>query len=167
MTAILAGAPRLGGSRPPRPRRRPMAGPVPESRRRATWSEPLSRSLTGLLRDASRARVLTAIKLIHTGIFATVGASIVLFVWDGFRQRRGRRAAYALGITLAESTIYLSNNRVCPLTPLAEGLGAERGSVADMFLPAWAARSIPILGTSGLLIGLVLNVRGLIRAQAE
>lgn len=108
-----------------------------------------------------------AIKVLHTAIFATVGGSIVLFVWDGFRGRSGRRSAYALGITLAESAIFVSNNGVCPLTPLAEELGAEQGSVADMFLPAWAARSLPIVGTSALLIGLVLNVRRLVRPRAR
>jgi hypothetical protein len=82
-----------------------------------------------------RAAALDAIKALHTIIFASVGGAIGLFVWDGLRQRRGRRAAIALGIVLTESALYVSNNQVCPLTPLAEELGAERGSVADIFLP--------------------------------
>ena len=55
--------------------------------------------------------------------------------------------------------MYVSNNQVCPLTPLAEELGAERGSVADIFLPGWLARRIPVLGGSALLVGLVPNLR--------
>jgi hypothetical protein len=36
----------------------------------------------------------------------------------------------------------------CPLTILAERLGAPRGSVADIFLPSWLAdRIFPICGT--------------------
>jgi hypothetical protein len=102
---------------------------------------------------------LTAIKGIHTAIFASVGACILVFVWEGFRQRPGRRAATALGVTLAETAIFASNNQVCPLTPLAEELGAERGSVADIFLPDWVSRRIPIISGSILVLGLVLHAR--------
>jgi len=135
-------------------------------RRQPTWSAPLTRSLGGLVRDTWRPRVLIAIKTTHTAIFATVGASIALFVWDGIRRRPGRRTAYALGIALGESAIYVSNNQVCPLSPLAEDLGAERGAVADIFLPARAARSIPIVATGALLIGFILNARALARARS-
>jgi hypothetical protein len=82
-----------------------------------------------------RPAALTAIKAIHTVIFASIGAAIAPFVWDGARQRPGRRAAYALGLALGETAIYVSNNQVCPLMPLAEDLRAERGSVADMLPP--------------------------------
>ena len=54
---------------------------------------------------------------------------------------------------------YLSNNQVCPLTPLAEHLGAERGAVADLLLPAWAARRIPVVAGSMALVALALNAR--------
>lgn len=64
---------------------------------------------------------------------------------------------------LAESALYLSNNQVCPLTPLAEEFGAERGSVVDMFLPAAAARQIPLVAGSAAVIALVLNLRALVQ----
>ncbi|MGH2357012.1 MAG: hypothetical protein ACRDGJ_03240, partial [Candidatus Limnocylindria bacterium] len=54
---------------------------------------------------------------------------------------------------------YVSNNQVCPLTPLAEEIGAERGSVVDNFLPDWAARRIPIVAGSAALLALFLNLR--------
>jgi hypothetical protein len=158
MTAILAGCPRLGGCRAVESRHGP--------RRQPTWSAPLTRPLARLVRDAWRPRVLIAIKSIHTAIFAGVGVCIALVVADGIRQQPGRRSAYALGIALGESAIYVSNNRVCPLSPLAEDLGAERGAVADIFLPARAARSIPIVAAGTLLIGLVLNARALAKARA-
>lgn len=136
-------------------------------RRRPTWSGPLSRSLGGRVPQAWRPQVLTAIRAIHTAVFATIGGSIAVFVWDGIRRRPGRRAAYALGIALGECAIYVSNNQVCPLTPLAEDLGAERGSVVDMYLPDWAARRIPIVGSGALVVGLVLNARVLVRSRAR
>ena len=112
-----------------------------------------------------RPAVLTAIKGIHTAILASVGACILVFVWEGFRQRPGRRAAVALGVTLAETAIFASNNQVCPLTPLAEELGAPRGSVADIFLPDWASSRIPIISGSILALGLVLNASAWLRGR--
>jgi hypothetical protein len=108
-------------------------------------------------------RTLWSIKAIHTLLFASIGAAIALFVWDGLRGRSRRRTAYALGIVLVESAIYVSNNQVCPLTPLAEQLGAERGSVVDIFLPDPVARRIPVLSTTALLVGIALNTRNVLR----
>lgn len=53
----------------------------------------------------------------------------------------------------------MSNNQVCPLSPLAEELGAESGSVTDIFLPDWISRRIPVIGGSVLIVGLILNIR--------
>jgi hypothetical protein len=108
---------------------------------------------------------LATIKAIHTIVFVSVGSALAVFVWDGIRGRPGGRAAVALGLAIAETGIYVSNNQVCPLTPLAEELGAERGAVADLFLPAWAARRIPVIGSSALLVGLVLNARALVNQR--
>jgi glutathione S-transferase len=118
----------------------------------------MTTGLAAFIPVGRRAAALDAIKALHTIIFASVGGAIGLFVWDGVRQRRGRRAAVALGIVLTESALYVSNNQVCPLTPLAEELGAERGSVADIFLPDWFSRRIPVVGGSMLVLGLVLNL---------
>jgi hypothetical protein len=130
--------------------------------RHPAWSDPLTRPLSRVIPDAWRPAALAAIKAIHTFLFASIGAAIALFVFDGFRQRPGRRTAYALGIAMAETGIYVSNNQVCPLTPLAEELGAEHGAVVDIFLPRWAARNIPLISSAALLLGLALNARAMI-----
>jgi hypothetical protein len=109
---------------------------------------------------------LAAIKATHTAIFASVGAAIVLIMWDGLRQQPGQRTLVAAVVVLAESAIYVSNNQVCPLTPLAEQLGVRRGSVADIFLPDWFSKRIPVIGGSTLLLGLVLNGRAWLRQRA-
>jgi len=127
--------------------------------RRPVWSGGLTIHLAAFIPARRRAAALAVIKALHTMVFASVGGAIGLFVWDGLRQRPGRRAAIALGVVLAESVVYASNNQVCPLTPLAEELGADRGSVADIFLPDWFARRIPLLGSTAVLLGLVLNLR--------
>jgi hypothetical protein len=130
--------------------------------RRPVWSQPLTRSLGRRIPGHRRPAALAAIRAVHTVIFASVAAAIALFVWDGVRQAPRRRAALALGIAVAETGIYLSNNQVCPLTPLAEDLGAESGAVVDLFLPAWAARNIPLVGSAALLVGLTLHARAML-----
>jgi hypothetical protein len=99
------------------------------------------------------------VKAVHTALFASIGACVVLFAWEGLRQRPGRRAGLALAVALAETGVYASNNQVCPLTPLAEELGATDGAVADLFLPDALSRRIPLIAGSLLVIGLVANAR--------
>ena len=102
---------------------------------------------------------LALIKWIHTIIFLSVAGLIVLYTWDGLRRRSGRRTTVAVTVALAESAVYVSNNQVCPLTPLAEELGAENGSVTDILLPIWISRRIPLVSGTVLVLGIVLNVR--------
>jgi hypothetical protein len=54
-----------------------------------------------------------------------------------------------------------AHNQVCPLTPLVEELGAESGTVTDIFLPDWLSLRFPPIFGSLLLVGLVLNARAL------
>ena len=88
---------------------------------------------------------------------------IAIVVWDGLRQQPGRGTVTALAIAIAESAIYASNNQVCPLTPLAGELGAENGSVTDIFLANSVSSRIPLVGGSALILGLALNLRAWIR----
>ena len=68
-------------------------------------------------------------------------------------------------MAVAESAVFASNNGVCPLTPLAEELGAESGSVTDIFLPDWISERIPLFGSATLVVGLVLNLRARARGR--
>jgi hypothetical protein len=45
------------------------------------------------------------------------------------------------------------------LSPLAEELGAARGSVTDILLPEGLSRCVPLIFGSVLVVGLVLNLR--------
>ncbi|MBI2777963.1 MAG: hypothetical protein HYX57_11985 [Chloroflexi bacterium] len=114
---------------------------------------------------AARPAVLGAIKAIHTAIFFGIAAQIGLIVWDGLRQRPRRRTGLAFAIALGESAVYASNNQVCPLTPLAEQLGARDGSVTDIFLPDRVSRRIPVVGGSALIVGVALNLVAWLRRR--
>ena len=136
-----------------------------QQRRRPVWSQFLTEPLARAIPEHRHAVTLWLVKAFHTVIFASIGSTIVLFVWDGLRGRPRRRTAYALGVGLAEGAVYLSNNQVCPLTPLAEEFGAESGAVVDIFLPDAVARCIPVISTTALLIGAALNLRTLRRSS--
>jgi len=133
--------------------------------RQPTWSGLLTRPLSRAIPVAWRPATLFGIKAVHTVLFASIGGAIVLFVWDGLRGRPRRRTAIALGVALGESAVYVSNNQVCPLTPLAEELGAESGSVVDIFLPDAVARRIPLVSSTALVVGIALNVAALLRRR--
>jgi hypothetical protein len=132
---------------------------TPPIHREPVWSEVLTRPLAGRIPDAWRPGALTAIKVAHTAIFFSVLTMILLVTWDGMRGRPRRRTALALGAALAETAIYGSNNLVCPLSPLAESLGASSGSVSDIFLPDQVSRRIPLIAGGTLCLGIVLNLR--------
>ena len=62
----------------------------------------------------------------------------------------------AIVVILAEGIALLVNKGRCPLTTLAEKYGAEKGSVADIFLPAVIARNLLRLSTILFISELVL-----------
>jgi hypothetical protein len=64
------------------------------------------------------------------------------------------------------SCVFAGNGFRCPLTRVAERLGAEHGSVTDIYLPRWFARNLPAIHVP--LIGLAgyLHVRNL-RARQD
>lgn len=127
--------------------------------RSPVWSAALTTPLAKRVPGRARPATLAIIKAAHTAIFFSMGGLILLFAWDGARQRPRRRTAIAAGVALVETAVYASNNLVCPLTSLAEELGATSGSVTDIFLPDWLSRRIPLFSGSVLILGLVLNLR--------
>jgi len=127
-------------------------------RRRPTWSDRLTRPIAARVPRRRRPFAVRAIKAVHTAAFALIAGCILVFVADGVTRRPGRRVLATAGIAFAEAGVYASNNQVCPLTPLAEELGASSGTVSDLYLPASVSRRIPVLGASALLIGLGFHV---------
>ena len=126
--------------------------------REPVWSRSLTVPIARRIPPRRRSAALRAIKAIHTAIFFSVLAMIFLIAWDGARGRPRRRTAVATGIALTESAVFASNNQVCPLSPLAEDLGAASGSVTDIYLPGWLSRRIPVLSGTLLVVGLGLNL---------
>jgi hypothetical protein len=102
---------------------------------------------------------LVGVRALHTAVFFVELASIGWLVVTGWFGRRDRTVAIAAGLVAAEGFVFVANAGICPLTPLAERLGARRGSVSDIFLPDAIARTIPQWSSALVALAVVLHVR--------
>ena len=95
--------------------------------------------------STSTNRRVAAIRAIHTLIWAIVEAAVGYLLFAGFTKRRGRLVTLSAVLVIGETAIFVANGCRCPLTEMAEAAGAESGSVTDIYLPAWLARSLPAI----------------------
>jgi uncharacterized protein YndB with AHSA1/START domain len=109
--------------------------------------------------DAPRRAVLAAFKLVHTLAWCSIESCMVYVLWAGFRRRSDRQAAVAGGVVATETLIFAANGFRCPLTQVAERVGAERGSVTDIYLPRWVARNLPTIHVPLILLAGYLRLR--------
>jgi hypothetical protein len=82
--------------------------------------------------------MLTAIKLLHTAIWAFLAASILVLPVAGV-LRRFRWAVILSVIVLLECGLLAANGGRCPLSDLAARYTDERASSFDIYLPNWLA----------------------------
>jgi hypothetical protein len=100
------------------------------------------------------------VKVVHTVIFWLLSACVVHVLWSAVAGRIGTWTWVAAGLVLVEGIVLVAFGWTCPLTILTERMGAARGSVSDIFLPAWLAERIfPICGTAYAAGLLVIAVR--------
>jgi hypothetical protein len=104
---------------------------------------------------------LKALKLVHTLAWFSIESCMVYVLWSGARGRSNRRAAIAGGVVAAETLIFAANGFRCPLTQVAERLGAERGSVTDIYLPRPLAHNLPVIHVPLILAAGYLHARNL------
>lgn len=83
--------------------------------------------------------VLLVVKFVHTLVFLLLSSCVLYILFCGITNRFPRNAFLAILLILIEGVILLLNGGQCPLTTLAEHLGAADGQVADIFLPRWFA----------------------------
>jgi hypothetical protein len=100
------------------------------------------------------------IKFVHTLIFVFFAACIGVVVYSAITGWITSLTWIAFGLVLLEAAVFLGNGYRCPLTNYAEKLGAASGSVADIFLPPWFAKRLPVIaGSIFVLASLVLLFR--------
>ena len=108
---------------------------------------------------------LVAIKVVHSAIFGVEVGAIGWLVFTGLTGRRDRSVAVAATLVAGEAAVFLSNDGVCPLTPMAERRGAASGGVSDIFLPGAIARTIPVWSTALIALAAALHLGRLISGR--
>jgi len=61
--------------------------------------------------------------------------------------------------------IFAANGFRCPLTKVAVRLGADSGSVTDIYLPSWFAGNLPAIHVPLLVLGAYLHGRNIHRQR--
>jgi len=96
------------------------------------------------------------IKLIHALLFVLIGICTIYVLYAAVFDRIDELTWIAFGVAVAELLILILNKGRCPLTDLAEQKGAEKGSVADLFLPEWVSVHIFTLFGMAMIISFLL-----------
>jgi hypothetical protein len=128
--------------------------------------------LTWIRREPSpprqvHARRLALIRSIHTAAWFTIEFCVGYLLWAGATGRSDRRAGTAAAVVAGECLVFAVNGFRCPLTALAEQAGATRGSVTDIYLPAWFARNLPAIHVPLLVLIGCLHGRTLHRRRVH
>jgi hypothetical protein len=99
--------------------------------------------------------MLTAIKVLHTVIWALlVGAIVALPFLAG--QNAFRWAAIFSVVIFVEGVVLLANGWRCPLTDLAAKYTADRSPNFDIYMPNWLARHNKTIFTALFLVNEVI-----------
>ena len=114
----------------------------------------------------SSPRALAAVKFVHTLAWFSIESCMIYLLYAGFARRTDRRAAIAAAVVGGESLIFAANGFRCPLTDVAESLGAEDGSVTDIYLPQWFAHNLPAIHVPLILLAVYLHGRNIRRRRS-
>ena len=82
--------------------------------------------------------MLTAIKALHTLIWAVLAGCILVLPWLAYR-RRFRWAAILSAAIWVECAVIVLNRGRCPLTDWAARYTQDRAANFDIYLPLWIA----------------------------
>ena len=104
----------------------------------------------------TNAQALKLVRGIHTAIYMTMVAAIVVLLFAGVTGWEGAWLWVSLGLLAAEIIVFLGNGMRCPLTALAVRYGAEKGYTFDTFLPEKVTRHTFRFFGSLMVFGLAL-----------
>jgi hypothetical protein len=103
-------------------------------------------------------RSLFFIKFVHTLIFVFFSVCIGIVIFSSASGLISWLTWTAFVLVLIEAAVFLGNGYRCPLTDYAEKMGATNGSVADIFLPPWFAKRLPVIAGSIFIVASVVLV---------
>ena len=106
----------------------------------STSPEPLGDRVPQLRPPAApRTAVLTAIKIVHTIVWATfVGCIFAIPIASLYGDNN--TASWLAAIVFVEVAVLALNKWRCPLTSLAARYTTDRGANFDIYLPEWLAK---------------------------
>jgi hypothetical protein len=110
---------------------------------------------------------VAVVKVIHTAAWFSIESCVAYLLYAGLSGRTDRRAAIAAGVVFGESALFAANRFRCPLTELAQSLGAESGSVTELYLPKWFAHNLPAIHVPLLVLVVFLHGRTVFRHRAH
>ena len=84
---------------------------------------------------------LLFIKITHSAIFWFMVTCLFYILYCAITMTYNWTLLVALSAILIEGLALILNRFQCPLTSLARKYGDDKGTVADIFLPAWYARN--------------------------
>ena len=108
--------------------------------------------------------MLTAIKILHTAVWAIMAGSILALPITAM-MRRFRWSAVLTVLVLVECGVLAFNGGGCPLTDLAARYTAERADNFDIYLPLWLARYNKTIFGALFIAGEVVLVGSFLRAK--
>ena len=107
------------------------------------------------------------VKAVHSVAFFILQSAILYLAYRSVRGESDGKATAAAVLVGGECAIYAGNGFRCPLTGLAEDLGAEHGQVTDIFLPKWLADNIANIYAPLFAVALVIHGRNLVAKRLE
>ena len=108
------------------------------------------------------------IKSVHTIIFIILSSACFIFLYSAISGRITLAAKISFSLIILEGVVLLINGFKCPLTDVAERLGANSGTVSDIFLPKWLADNIfPIFGGMFFISCLIFAARTLLKQMRK
>ena len=86
---------------------------------------------------------LRAVKAAHTLAWFSIEAFMAYVLYAGFARRSDRRAGVAAAVVATETLIFAGNGSRCPLTQVAERMGAGRGRSPTSTCPGGSPATFP------------------------
>lgn len=112
-----------------------------------------------------RRAAFVSVKAVHSLIYFSIEFCMGYLIYTGLKRQEDKRTAITAGVVASETLIFLGNRCRCPLTGLAEELGAGSGSVTDIYLPKFIAANLPLIHVPLVVLALYLHIRNL-RSQS-
>ena len=110
---------------------------------------------------------IVVVEVVHTAAWFSIEACMVDVLGAGLAGRSDRRAAVAAAVVAGECAVFAANGFRCPLTDVAQRLGADDVAVTDIYLPRWFAHDLPAIHVPLIAASAWLHARNIRRRRSS